>query len=240
MTSLGADYLLRTLPRPFKFYISCSELVLTSDYKSTMADTLDTGKATADVLNQTLDEYGNRIGFNGVSKILVSDANIAKVIFKATEYHRTSHGPHITVASRGQGSESSSDLEGIADVKPLESLEMDYYTHTVWGLAGEDPKTILEGFKWMIYALRPKGIAIVTSPKLEGGKTEGDEGQLSIGLEERMLYQSKGKIGKLSDVLEYAGFERGKIRSQEKTTEAGGEKVEVEVVLAMKWDQLTG
>ena len=129
-------------------------------------------------------------------------------------------------------------LKELLRLKPLEQLEMDYYSHTVWGLANEDPKTILQGFKWMIHSLRPKGIAIVTSLKQKSG--EGEEGQYSVGLEEKMLYQSKGKIGKLSDVLEYAGFERGKIRSQEKTTEAGGEKTDAEVVLAINWDQLTG
>lgn len=36
------------------------------------------------------------------------------------------------------------------------------------------------------------------------------------------------------------GFERGKIRSFEKSSDAGGKKVDAEVVLAMKWDQLTG
>ena len=197
-------------------------------------------EATSDILNQTLDQYGSRIGFNGASKILVSDGNIAKIMHKATESHRTPYGPHIIVADRGQGSEGSSDLQGIAETKPIESLEMDTYTHAIWGLAGEDPKTILQGLKWMIYALRPKGVAIVTSPKLETGKSEGEEGQVTVGLEEKMLYQSKGKIGKLTDVLEYAGFERGKIRSQEKSSDAGGQKVEAEVVLAMKWDQLTG
>ena len=194
-------------------------------------------KATADILNQVLDEYGPRIKFDGASKILVSDASIAKTVHTAVQDISTPYGPKITVASRGE--EQSSNLQDIADVKSLESLEMDYYTHAIFGLAGEDPKFILEGFKWMIYALRPKGVAIVTSLKLQTGQ-EGQDGQFTVGLEEKMMYQSKGKVGKLSDVLEYAGFERGKIRSHERTSETGGEKVEAEVVLAMKWDQLTG
>ena len=198
----------------------------------------DTSKATADVINQVVDQYGLKLGFDHMSKILCSDANVARTMYEATKQHRTSYGPQIVIASRGSEGENASDLEGIATLKPLEQLEMDYYSHTVWGLANEDPKTILQGFKWMIHSLRPKGIAIVTSLKQKSG--EGEEGQYSVGLEEKMLYQSKGKIGKLSDVLEYAGFERGKIRSQEKTTEAGGEKTDAEVVLAINWDQLTG
>jgi hypothetical protein len=198
----------------------------------------DTAKATADLINQVIEEYGGKLKFDHTSKILCSDANVARAMYEGSKDYRSSFGPQIVIASRGGESESSSDLDGIATLKALDDLEMDHYTHAVWGLAGEDPKTILHGFKYMIHALRPKGIAIVTSLKQKTG--EGEGGQYSVGLEEKMMYQSKGKINNLGDVLEYAGFEKGKIRSQEKTTEAGGEKQDAEVVLAINWDQLTG
>ncbi|KAK3706836.1 hypothetical protein LTR37_012515 [Vermiconidia calcicola] len=182
----------------------------------------DSSKETADVLNQVLQEWGPRVNLQYNSKVLVSDGNVAKTIYAATE-----------------DIGDVSNLQGVTS-KPLEDLQMDTYTHAVFGLSGEDPKFILEGLKWMIYALQPKGIAIITSIKVQSGQAEGEEGQFNLGLEERMLFQSKGKIGKLADVLEYAGFERGKIRSHGRTTEAGGKKTEAEVVLAMKWDQLTG
>lgn len=197
-----------------------------------------TEKATADLIQQVIEEYGGRLKFNITSKILCSDATVARAMYEGSKEYRSSYGPQIVIASRGPESGSSSNLDGIATSKALDDLEMDYYTHAVWGLAGEDPKTILQGFKYMIHALAPKGIAIVTSQKVKTG--EGEDGQYSVGLEEKMLYQSKGKIGSISDVLEYAGFEKGKIRSQEKTTEAGGEKIDAEVVLAINWDQLTG
>lgn len=54
-----------------------------------------------------------------------------------------------------------------------------------------------------------------------------------------MKYQSKGKITKFTDVLEFAGFERGRIKSMEMSAEVGGKNVDAEVVLAMKWDQLS-
>ncbi|KAK3698047.1 hypothetical protein LTR37_017163 [Vermiconidia calcicola] len=199
----------------------------------------DYNKETADVLNQVLQEWGPRVNLQYNSKVLVSDGNVAKTIYAATEPFRNSFGPSITIASRGQDIGDVSNLQGVTS-KPLEELEMDTYTHAIFGLSGEDPKFILEGLKWMIYALQPKGIAIITSIKVQSGEAEGQEGQFNLGLEERMLFQSKGKIGKLPDVLEYAGFERGKIRSHERTTDAGGKKTEAEVVLAMKWDQLTG
>ena len=52
---------------------------------------------------------------------------------------------------------------------------------------------------------------------------------------QRMQGQSKGRVGSLGDVLDWAGFERGKIRSMER----GEGETAAEVVLAMKWDQLT-
>ena len=113
---------------------------------------------------------------------------------------------------------------------------MDHYSHAVFGLSAEDPKYVLEGLRHMIYAMQPKAISIVIQIKQESG--EERDGQFTVDLVDKMKYQSKGKVNSLSDVLEYAGFERGKIRSFEKTSEVGGQKVEAEVVLAMKWDQL--
>lgn len=198
----------------------------------------DTTAATATILKDTLEEYNSKIPIHYNAKVLVSDANVARTIYEHTAPVRNTFGPKIIIASRGEENPPDvSSMEGVSS-KSLESLEMDTYTHAVFGLSGEDPKFILKGLQWMIHALQPKGVAIVTSLKIESG--EAEEGQFKVGLEEKMLYQSKGKVGKLTDVLEYAGFERGKIRSHERSAEVGGKKVEAEVVLAMKWDQLTG
>jgi hypothetical protein len=45
---------------------------------------------------------------------------------------------------------------------------------------------------------------------------------------------------KVKDTHEVYTNASQEIRSQQKTTEAGGEKTEAEVVLAINWDQLTG
>jgi hypothetical protein len=169
----------------------------------------DSAQATADILKQVLEEYSARLRIAHNANILVSDANVANTLYEETKSIRNSYGPKIIIASRGENDPDVSGMEGVS-VKPLESLEMDTYTHSVFGLSGEDPKTILKGLQWMIHALQPKGIAIVTSLKIEAGKAEG-EGEYNVGLEEKMLYQSKGKIGKLTDVLEYAGFEKGRL-----------------------------
>ncbi|KAK5173049.1 uncharacterized protein LTR77_003171 [Saxophila tyrrhenica] len=199
----------------------------------------NTDKETSDILQQVLQEYGSRISIQYNANILVSDPNVARTIYDQTASIRNTFGPKIVIASRGEADPDVSGLEHVT-VKSLESLEMDQYTHAIFCLSNEDPKVVLKGLQWMIHALQPKGIAIVTSLKVEAGKVEGEEGQFNVGLEEKMLFQSKGKIGKLTEVLEYAGFERGKIRSHERSTEAGGGKTDAEVVLAMKWDQLTG
>ena len=90
----------------------------------------------------------------------------------------------------------------------------------------------------MITAMQPKGVAIVIAVKQESKQVEGDDYTLS--LEDKMTYQSKGKLQTLQDVLEFAGFEKGKIRSFQKSTKIDGKEYEAEVILARKWDQLSG
>ena len=201
----------------------------------------DSRKATSELLRQTLAEYGGRISIDGGSIILASDTNVATSIAETTENIRTPYGPSITIAQRSPDTaeDASKVPGGNADVKPVNDLKMDYFTHAVFGVNAEDPKFILTGLKHMLYALRPKGVAIVISLKQDTGKAEGSDDTFNVGLEDKIKYQSRGKADKLVDVLYYAGFERGKIRSFDKAAEIDGQKVEAEVVLAMKWDQLT-
>ncbi|RMX90390.1 hypothetical protein D0869_00142 [Hortaea werneckii] len=230
--------------------------------------------ATSDILRQVFAEYSSRLSIDGGSKLLVSDTATALQIADVTKDIRTPYGPRITIATRGQetaspSSSSSGSVEGgptpsavpedlNCTAEPLDSLtaKMDHFTHAVFVVNGtEDPKFVMQGFKWMHYALRPKGVAIVVALKVESGKSEGngedgggsgggggEEGGFTVGLEDKILYQTKGRAKGLGDVLEFAGFERGKIRSWEVGTEGvfGGRKREGNVVLAMKWDQLTG
>jgi len=199
----------------------------------------DTQIATDNLLRQVLDEYGGRISIDGGSKILTSGTDVATSIAEATTAVRTPYGPTITIASTTPEKEDAGAIPGgNASISPLAELKMDHFTHAVFGVASEDPKYILQGLKHMVYALQPKGIAIVISLKQRTGEAD-EQGKFTVGLEDKIKYQSRGKAEKLTDVLEYAGFERGKIRSFEMATEVRGEKVEAEVVLAMKWDQLT-
>jgi hypothetical protein len=196
-------------------------------------------QAIPDILNQLLCEYGSRISIDGGSSILASDPSIASAIAQATRDVRTPYGPSITIATRS-GQDAPSDLSSIeggnVSTEDVDRLKMDHFTHAVFGVRSEDPKFVLQGLKHMIYALRPKGVAIVISIKQQSGQGQGE--QFNVALEDKIKFQSKGKAEKLTDVLEYAGFERGKIRSFERSSEVNGEKVEAEVVLAMKWDQL--
>ncbi|KAI6790305.1 hypothetical protein KC361_g8004 [Hortaea werneckii] len=239
---------------------------------------------TSDILRQVFAEYSSRLSIDGGSQLLVSDTPTALQIADLTKDIRTPYGPHITIATRGTESFSSSSSsfssssgsgegagstatnvpEGLnCSFEPLDALtaKMDHFTHAIFIVNGtEDPKFVMQGFKWMHYALRPKGVAVVVASKVESGKSEGsadgggsgdgggrgdgvgEEGGFTVGLEDKILYQTKGKAKGLGDVLEFAGFERGKIRSWEVGTEGlfGGRKREGSVVLAMKWDQLTG
>ncbi|RMY04677.1 hypothetical protein D0868_06826 [Hortaea werneckii] len=230
---------------------------------------------TSDILRQVFAEYSSRLSIDGGSKLLVSDTATALQIAALTKDIRTPYGPRITIATRGQETASPSSSSGSVEggpttintvpeglnctTEPLDSLtaKMDHFTHAVFIVNGtEDPKFVMQGFKWMHYALRPKGVAVVVALKVESGKSEGngedgggsagagggEEGGFTVGLEDKILYQTKGRAKGLGDVLEFAGFERGKIRSWEVGTEGvfGGRKREGNVVLAMKWDQLTG
>lgn len=199
--------------------------------------------AITNILQQVLDEYGARLSIDAGSHVLVSDAAIAKSLFTATEAVRTPYGPIINVASRGAADQSQ--VEGIknASVETVENLmnkKQDHFTHAVFGVNSEDPKYILEGLKTMRHCLRPKGYAVVISLKTETKAAE-DGGEATVSLEDKLKYQSKGKVTCLSDVLEYAEFERGRIRSVEMTSDVkvNGKAQEAEVILAAKWDQLS-
>lgn len=165
------------------------------------------GDAYSAVLKQILDEFGSRISIDGGSKVLVSDLNIAKALFETTEDVRTPYGPLLTIASREESSTDASQLPANTDQIQADKLKMDFYTHAVFGVSSEDPKYVYEGIKTMIYAMRPKGYAVVIALRQQTG--EGEDGNFVVDLIDKMKYQSKGKITKFTDVLEMAGFERG-------------------------------
>lgn len=200
----------------------------------------DTDKVFPDLIRTVLDEYSSKMNLNSASKILVSDANIAQILHDQTKNVRTPYGPTVTLATNGSPGDETAKVKDIANVRAADDLEFETYSHAFWAFASEDPKFVFQGLKYMITAMQPKGIAIVISLKVEAGQADGEEGQFNVGLEDKMTYQSKGKIQKLTEAMEYVGFERGKIRSIDRSSEAGGKKVDAEVVLAMKWDQLTG
>ncbi|CAK4029251.1 Hypothetical predicted protein [Lecanosticta acicola] len=194
-------------------------------------------EAITNILHQLMDEYGSRLSIDGGSDVLVSDPSLAKSLHEATEPVRTPFGPKITITARSTP-EAPRDLPNTS-VVAADALQMDHYTHAVFGIDAEDPKYILEGLKKMLYGMRPKGYAIVISLKHETKRGENGEGG-TVSLEDKMKYQSKGKIDNLSDVLYYAGFERGRIRSLDKVAKlSDGREQGAEVILAMKWDQLT-
>lgn len=189
------------------------------------------------ILRQVLEEYGDRLKIHGGSKLLVSDGTIAKALYEVTEDVRTPYGPTLAVAS--QETPNQALVEGIsnAEVLAADKLAMDHYTHAVFGVSGEDPKYIFGGIKHTIYALQPKGYAIVISLKQE--TKQSADGEFQLSLEDKMKYQSKGRINNLEDCLYYAGFERGRVKTFEQKAEVGGKEIEAQVFLAMKWDQLT-
>lgn len=201
--------------------------------------TTNSAKATSIILKSVIDEYNARVLINGGSKVLASSTAVATSLAEATEPVRTPYGPTITIADRGSDNEDPSVVPGPRPgITPVDALPMDHFTHAVFGIDGEDPKFVLQGLKHMVYALRPKGVAIVISLRQASGEAKED-GSVTLGLEEKIKYQSRGKLESLADVLYHAGFERGKIRSVDRSADVDGTKVEAEVVLAMKWDQLT-
>ncbi|EME82779.1 uncharacterized protein MYCFIDRAFT_196246 [Pseudocercospora fijiensis CIRAD86] len=192
--------------------------------------------ATLNILTQILSEFGDRLSIHGASNILVSDASIAQALYTATESVRTPFGPQITVASPIEPDAAAVQDIPNTSVRAAENLDMDHYTHAVFGVASEDPKYLYGGLKHTVYALQPKGYAIVISIKQE--TKEAGAGKFQVALEDKLKYQSEGKIENLRDVLYYAGFERGKIRSFDRSAMVEGQEVQAEVLLAMKWDQL--
>nr|POE49314.1 hypothetical protein CFP56_32464 [Quercus suber] len=204
-----------------------------------MAMSTNAQKATDLFVRSVVEEYSARLSIDGGSRILTSSAQVAVSVANATESIRVPHGPMLTIADRGTRSEDPSIVPGgNTTLTPVDALPMDHFTHAFFGIDGEDPKIVLQGLKHMVYALRPKGVALVVALKQASGEQAAD-GSVTLGLEEKIQYQSRGRLENLEDVVYHAGFERGKIRGFERKVEVDGNQVEAEIVLAMKWDQLT-
>ncbi|KAF2207261.1 hypothetical protein CERZMDRAFT_107827 [Cercospora zeae-maydis SCOH1-5] len=200
------------------------------------------------ILHSVLSEFGSRLNIHGGSKVLVSDTSLAQALYELTEPVRTPFGPTLTVASQEQPDASQVSHIPNATVLAADKLAMDHYTHAVFGVSGEDPKYIFGGIKHTIYALQPKGYAVIVALKQEtkkvgsaGSAADGEgEGGFQVSLDDKMKYQSKGRINNLEDALYYAGFERGRVKKlEDKKAVVDGVDVEAQVFLAMKWDQLT-
>ncbi|CAK1356777.1 hypothetical protein CB0940_12012 [Cercospora beticola] len=203
---------------------------------------MSTSKQTLAILQQVIDEFGPRLNIHGGSKVLVSDSSIAQALYELTEPVRTPFGPTLTVASQEQPDQSQVSQIPNATVLAADKLAMDHYTHAVFGVSGEDPKYIFGGIKHTIYALQPKGYAVVIALKQETKQVSAGEGEgeFQVSLDDKMKYQSKGRINNLEDALYYAGFERGRVKKlEDKKAVVDGQDVEAQVFLAMKWDQLT-
>ena len=181
------------------------------------------------ILTTLLEEFKARLSIDGSSRILVTDATVAKHLVDMTKDISTPYGPKFTIATAEPGAASNAEdlgpnvaFESIQDLTP----KMDHFTHAITDVSRASGKTCMEIMKWAKYALQPKGILVVVA--LKRTEEEGD-------FVERMKGQSKGRVNSLGDVLEWAGFERGKIKSMDR----GQGETEAEAVLAMKWDQLT-
>jgi len=181
------------------------------------------------ILTTVLEEFKARLSIDGSSRILVTDATVAKHLVDMTKDISTPYGPKFTIATAEPGAASNAEdlgpnvaTESIQDLTP----KMDHFTHAITDVSRASGKTCMEIMKWAKYALQPKGILVVVA--LKRTEEEGD-------FVERMKGQSKGRVNSLGDVLEWAGFERGKIKSMDR----GQGETEAEAVLAMKWDQLT-
>ncbi|KAK4898391.1 hypothetical protein LTR27_003987 [Elasticomyces elasticus] len=187
------------------------------------------------ILTNLLNEFSARLSIDGSSRILVTDATVARHLVEMTRSIATPYGPKFTIASAepGVSSVNVDDLGPNVTTEQITNMDgkMDHFTHAVTDVSLASGRTCMEIMKWAKYALKPKGILVVVALKQpeEGGKELAD----------RLRGESKGRVSGLGDVLEYAGFERGKIKVMERSAEVDGKGVEAEVVLAMKWDQLT-
>ncbi|KAK1811171.1 hypothetical protein LTR12_014468 [Friedmanniomyces endolithicus] len=182
------------------------------------------------VLTAVLEEFAARLNIDGSSRILVTDPTLARHLVETTRPIATAHGPKFTIAVAGPQTPTSTgeDLGPNVTTELITELEgkMDHFTHALADVSLASGKTCMEIMKWARYALQPKGILVAVALLKTGDGRE---------LGERLRGESKGRVGGLGDVLDFAGFERGKVRVMERGEGEG----RAEVVLAMKWDQLT-
>ncbi|KAK0941027.1 hypothetical protein LTR29_007445 [Friedmanniomyces endolithicus] len=185
------------------------------------------------ILTAVLEEFAARLNIDGSSRILITDPTLAHHLVEMTRPIATAYGPKFTIAV-ANGPTQTPTATGGEDLGPnvttelITALEskMDHFTHALADVSLASGKTCMEIMKWARYALQPKGILVaVALLKTAEGRELG----------ERLRGESKGRVGGLGDVLDFAGFERGKVRVMERGEGEG----KAEVVLAMKWDQLT-
>ncbi|KAK5105649.1 hypothetical protein LTR62_002633 [Meristemomyces frigidus] len=185
-----------------------------------------------EILLDVLTEYHARLSIDYSSHILVTSPALAKTLAERYSDISTPYGPKFTVATVGPDTASSASagetevLGQNVTTEPMEGLmgKMDFFTHAITDVSLASGGTVMEVMKWANYALRPKGIAVVIAmeavPEMKGGR-----------FGERMKAESKGRVAGLVEIFEYAGFETGKVRRVERDG--------AQVVIGMKWDQLT-
>ncbi|KAK1057253.1 hypothetical protein LTR74_014304 [Friedmanniomyces endolithicus] len=183
------------------------------------------------VLTAVLEEFAARLNIDGSSRILVTDPTLARHLVEMTRPIATAYGPKFTIAVAGPQPATSTGTEDLGPNVTTELItelegKMDHFTHALADVSLASGKTCMEIMKWARYALQPKGILVAVALLKTGDGRE---------LGERLRGESKGRVGGLGDVLDFAGFERGKVRVMERGEGEG----KAEVVLAMKWDQLT-
>ncbi|KAK1066111.1 hypothetical protein LTR33_011673 [Friedmanniomyces endolithicus] len=187
------------------------------------------------ILTSVLEEFAARLNIDGSSRILVTDPTLARHLVEMTRPIATAYGPKFTIAVASAGPQQTpSATSGEGDLGPNVTTElitameskMDHFTHALADVSLASGKTCMEIMKWARYALQPKGIFVAVALLKTGDGRE---------LGERLRGESKGRVGGLGDVLDFAVFERGKVRVMERGEGEG----RAEVVLSMKWDQLT-
>jgi len=99
------------------------------------------------ILTSVLEEFKDRLSIDGSSRILVTDATVAKHLVDMTKDIATPYGPKFTIATAEPGGASNAeDLGPNVATEMISDLtgSMDHFTHAVTDVSRASGKTCME------------------------------------------------------------------------------------------------
>ncbi|WPH03106.1 Hypothetical protein R9X50_00598100 [Acrodontium crateriforme] len=189
-----------------------------------------------DILRDILNEFETRISLTGASKVLTTNLKFASEVSRPFHESGTSYIPAITVATNTDTPDKE-PAHGKINLQPLNTIQEKFYSHVLAHVNSDDHTQVRRDFRFLHWALQPKGIAVVICPKKDSTveivnasiarklQQNGNEQDATV-INGNEAEKALTKDGILKDLLERAAFEPGRIRVLERRHLTQGDEVE--------------